>query len=115
MKPRHQNRRLATFALCATIAIVGAYLLVSALKDNTQLFHNPSGVLAPDFIAKSDLIRVGGVVEVGSIERGLQLTSQFVVHDYENPNNLPDRLRVTYTGVLPDLFREGEIVYLRVA
>ncbi|MEE9347122.1 MAG: cytochrome c maturation protein CcmE [Robiginitomaculum sp.] len=108
MKPVHRNRRLGIVALFAALVIAGAYLLLSALKDNTQFFHNPSGVLAPGFIAKSEHIRIGGLVEMDSIVKDGSLTTLFTVHDFDNPNGLPDQLAVSYTGILPDLFREGE-------
>lgn len=112
MKPPNRNRRLTIFASCAVVAITGAYLLMSALKDNTQFFHNPSGVLAPGFEAKSDDIRIGGLVAIDSIVTGEGLRTDFVVHDFENPDKLPDKLPVSYSGVLPDLFREGEGVVM---
>jgi cytochrome c-type biogenesis protein CcmE len=108
MKPVHRNRRLGIVALFAALVIGGAYLLLSALKDNTQFFHNPSGVVAPGFIAKSAQIRIGGLIEMGSIAKEGDLTTLFTMRDFDNPNNLPDTLHVSYTGILPDLFREGE-------
>lgn len=112
MKPRHQNRRLTTFILCAIVVVSGVYLILSALKDNTQFFHNPSGIVADGFVQQSEKIRVGGFVAPGSVQRGEALFTQFTVRDFENPNALPDRLKVEHVGVLPDLFREGEGVVL---
>lgn len=112
MTPKHRNRRLVTFALCATMIIGGVYLILGALKQNTQFFHTPSGLLFEGFVVKSDIIRVGGLVVEDSVVRSEDLFVSFVVRDFENPDALPDRLSVLYQGILPDLFREGEGVVL---
>lgn len=110
--PRHRNRRLVTFFGFAIVTVGGAVLLVSAIRANTQFFHSPSGVVAEGFVPSSQVFRVGGYVEPGSVVTPGELRAQFIVRDFENPNSLPDMLGVRYDGVLPDLFREGEGVVM---
>ncbi len=86
--------------------------MLGALRSNTQFFHSPSGLLSEGFVAKSSKVRVGGLVAEGSLQRGENLFVRFVVRDFENPDKLPDNLPVIYTGILPDLFDEGEGVVL---
>ena len=110
MKPRHQNRRLGIFAICAVIAITGTVLLLSALSKNTQFFYNPGDVLQDGFAPKSPVIRIGGLVSAGSVSKGDQLQVDFTVEDFEDHSGKP--LAVSYNGILPDLFREGEGVVI---
>ncbi len=110
MKPRHQNRRLAIFAICAFAVISGTVLLLNALSNNTQFFYNPSDVKSADFAPKSSTVRIGGIVHDGSLVKGAQLDVTFGVHDFEEPQGII--LPVTYSGILPDLFREGEGVVI---
>lgn len=112
MTPRYRNQRLIIFAVCATIVVSGAYLIVSALKQNTQFFHSPSGIVSEGFVPQSSTIRVGGLVVEGTLVKGGNLLANFTVRDFENPKGLPDNLPVIYRGILPDLFREGEGVVL---
>jgi len=100
MSPK-KKRRLY-FALALVVAGgVAAALVVVALQDNVLFFYSPSDVAAhpPD---AGRAIRVGGLVETGSVKRGAGLEVDFIVTDGAH------RLPVRYSGVLPDLFREGQ-------
>ncbi len=94
MTPKKQ-RRLA-FAITLLLAGGGAAALaVYALQDNVLFFYSPSDIIAhPE--------KVPEVVEQGSVKRDRGLEVQFVVTDGKNA------VPVTYSGVLPDLFREGQ-------
>ena len=72
-----------------------------ALKDSIVFFHIPSDVLEKG-VKAGERIRLGGLVEKGSVVRGQGTTVTFKVTD-----TLKD-IPVTFTGVLPDLFREGQ-------
>lgn len=110
MRPPHQNRRLLMIGIGAVILLLGAALLLSALQQNTQFFHDPADVVADGFVAKSKRIRIGGLVKDGSIVRGQGLNTTFAVKNFEGD---PTRfLLVEYDGVLPNLFREGQGVVL---
>ena len=100
MKRKH--RRLSVVVL-AMLGLGGAAALVlTALEDNIVFFYSPTQVAekAPD---PGRRLRIGGLVKEGSrrrLEDGV--TEAFVVTDMAND------LKVTYRGVLPDLFREGQ-------
>ncbi len=100
MKPRHQ-RALAIAAGVALVAIAAA-LVLNAFRGNVVFFFSPSEV-ADRKAPVEQTFRIGGMVEKGSLKRLPDgLTVQFVVTD--TAKTLP----VTYTGILPDLFKEGK-------
>ena len=76
-------------------------LVLYALEETMVFFHTPSDV-ADKAIAAGTRFRLGGLVETGSVVRGNGTAVQFVVTD--TLNTLP----VAFTGILPDLFREGQ-------
>lgn len=110
MTPPHQKRRIGLVFLFGAILVVGVVTLLSALQDNTQFFYNPSDVVAEGFEASSKTFRVGGLVEEGTVLKDGQLTTTFQIKDFEREMRNP--LTVSYTGVLPDLFREGQGVVI---
>jgi cytochrome c-type biogenesis protein CcmE len=100
MTPR-KRRRLA-FAVALLIAgIGGSALVIAALKDNVLYFYSPSDVAAKG-VRPGIAFHIGGLVAQGSVKRGPGADVRFVVTDGRV------RVPVTYTGVLPDLFREGQ-------
>jgi cytochrome c-type biogenesis protein CcmE len=99
MKPRH--KRLA--AIAAGLALLGAAagLVLYAFQSNLVFFFSPSQVIAGE-APRDRAFRIGGLVQAGSVKRAEGLTVQFVVTD--TAHSIP----VAYTGILPDLFREGK-------
>ena len=97
-----KRRRLA-IVVAGLISIGGAAALVlTALSENIVYFHAPSDIAANP-PAADRAIRLGGLVEEGSVERAADgLTVRFSVTD------LNQAVAVVYSGVLPDLFREGQ-------
>jgi cytochrome c-type biogenesis protein CcmE len=102
MTPKKQ-RRLA-FAITLLLAGGGAAALaVYALQDNILFFYSPSDIAAhPEKVPEGRAFRIGGLVEKGSVKREQGLEVHFVVTDGKNA------VPVDYSGVLPDLFREGQ-------
>ena len=102
MNPRKQ-RRLA-FAITLLLAGGGAAgLTVFALQDNVLFFYSPTDIVDnPDRVPSGRVFRIGGLVQNGSVKRDAGLDVQFVVTDGKNA------VPVNYSGVLPDLFREGQ-------
>ncbi len=98
MKPKH--RRLAYIAGGVVLLGAATALVLSAFQDNLVFFYSPSDLVERD-IEPGRRFRLGGLVEEGSIERD-GATVHFVVTD------LAQTVPVSYTGVLPDLFREGQ-------
>lgn len=100
MKPR-TRRGLAIAAGLATLG-VAVMLVLQAFQSNLVFFFSPSQIAANE-APRDRAFRIGGLVEEGSIKRdGQSLTVQFVVTD------MAQRVPVTYTGMLPDLFKEGK-------
>lgn len=100
MKAR-QRRFLFLLGGMAALGIAIA-LVLSAMQGNLSYFVTPSEVVQ----GKAPLdrsFRIGGLVEAGSLKRtGTDLTVTFVVTDEKQ------RVPVEYTGILPDLFKEGQ-------
>ncbi len=100
MKRKH--RRLVFVAVGMVALGAAAALVLNAFDDSLVFFYSPSELAAKDF-PEGRRLRVGGLVEEGSLERlDDGLTVRFRVTD------LSTALAVTYTGMLPDLFREGQ-------
>ena len=100
MKPRRQ-RMLAVIVILAGVGLAVG-LALQAFQENLLFFYSPTQILAgeqPD----DRKFRLGGLVASGSLQREPgELEVRFLVTD--NSNAIP----VSYTGVLPDLFREGQ-------
>jgi cytochrome c-type biogenesis protein CcmE len=91
-------------AIAAGVALiaVAAALVLNALQGNVAFFFSPSEV-AEKKAPLEKTFRVGGMVEKGSVKRQADgLTVQFIVTD--TAKSIP----VSYTGILPDLFKEGK-------
>ena len=100
MKPR-TKRALAVVLALAALAIASAMVL-RAFQSNLVFFFSPSQVMAKE-APQERSFRIGGLVEEGSIVRDEKsLTVRFAVTD------LAHTIPVTYTGLLPDLFKEGK-------
>ena len=110
MTPPHQKRRIGLILLFGTILAAGVVMLLTALQENTQFFYNPSDVVAEGFEPESSIFRIGGLVEDGTVVKDGQLKTTFQIKDFEREMRAP--ITVSYTGVLPDLFREGQGVVI---
>ena len=99
MKLKH--RRL-TFVLLGLLLLAGAAaLILNEARDTLVFFYSPSDLATRD-LPTSRPIRLGGLVEEGSLKRGDDGVVRFVVTDLEST------VPVVYRGLLPDLFREGQ-------
>jgi len=100
MKPRHQRLVLVAAALGA-LAVATA-LVLSAFRKNLVFFITPTQIQSGE-APHGRAFRIGGLVENGSLRRQADgVTVSFAVTD------LAARVRVTYRGILPDLFKEGK-------
>jgi cytochrome c-type biogenesis protein CcmE len=100
MKARY--RRFAWIGVGLVAVGVAVALVLSAFRSNLVFFFTPSQVAANE-VPQSRPFRVGGLVEKGSLKRDPDsLTVHFLVTD--TAKTIP----VTYTGLLPDLFKEGK-------
>ena len=106
MNPLRKQRLYALIAVLIG-SLLATWLVVSALSENMNLFYSPSEILEAD-IDDNVLIRAGGMVKQGSIEKSKDsLNVRFTVTDYQN------ELIINYEGILPDLFDENAGVVVR--
>jgi len=99
MKRKHKR---LTFVIIALLLLGGATALVlSAFEENIVFFQSPTDV-ADGKVTQDRRFRLGGLVEEGSVDRSAGKTVTFRVTD------LAKSVNVSYTGILPDLFREGQ-------
>jgi cytochrome c-type biogenesis protein CcmE len=96
-----KQRRAIMIGVGVAILSLAVTLVLVALRDTIVFFHMPSEI-AQKGIAAGKRIRLGGLVAVGSLKRGVGSTVEFAVTD--QASTIP----VRYTGILPDLFREGQ-------
>jgi cytochrome c-type biogenesis protein CcmE len=99
MKKRKQIRLFSILTLLGLVS-VGIYFILSNLEDNIVFFYPPSEI--EKIIGSKAKIRVGGLVEEGSIITLAPNKIRFTIADYKN------NLIVEYTGILPALFREKQ-------
>ncbi|GED21106.1 cytochrome c maturation protein CcmE [Halomonas halmophila] len=101
MRARRRQRLLIILAMLA-LAAIAAGLMLYALRSNINLFFSPVQVVAGE-APLGRPIRAGGLVAEGSVERDPQsLDIRFSVTDHV------ESIEVRYSGILPDLFREGQ-------
>ena len=102
MKPL-RKRKLILLVGMFTILSLASGLVLYALRQNINLFYTPTQVAMGEVSRQLARIRVGGMVVPGSIRRGSKdLSVRFEITDYAHT------IEVTYKGILPDLFREGQ-------
>tara|TARA_B110000977_G_scaffold197706_1_gene280911 strand:- start:2137 stop:2580 length:444 start_codon:yes stop_codon:yes gene_type:complete len=101
MKSLKKQRRIQLIAV-AVIALIGSTALIGyGMRDGINFFRAPSQVMAEP-PAPTEVFRIGGLVEEGTLKRGQGEEISFSVTD--GGASVP----VVYTGVLPDLFGENE-------
>src|SRR5918996_470285 len=96
-----KQRRLVLIGSSLAVLVLAVGLMLTAFKDSIVFFNSPTDVVEKQ-IAPGARIRLGGLVKEGSVARGDNLSVRFDVTD--GRNTIP----VTYQGLLPDLFREGQ-------
>ena len=99
MKPKHQ--RLLFVVISMVFLCVGTLLTMSAFRSNLVFFYSPSD-LANQTLAEEKTIRIGGLIKEGSIEHRGSDTVNFIITDGSAD------IKVSYKGILPNLFREGQ-------
>ena len=105
MTPR-QKRMVTVVAILAGVGVATAFAL-QAFQKNLLYYYSPSQIQAGE-APDARVFRVGGLVENGSLKREPgSLEVRFTLTDYAH------QVGVSYTGVLPDLFREGQGVIAR--
>jgi len=97
---RRQQRMLGVTVLAVGIGLAVA-LTLTAFRKNLMAFYTPTDLVAAA-VAPGTTMRLGGMVEQGSVKRGAGLQVEFLLADCTH------RVTVRYEGLLPDLFREGQ-------
>ena len=97
------KRRRLTIVLIGMVMLgTAAAIVLTAFEDNLVFFFSPTDLRARA-LAPDQRIRVGGLVEEGSVKKSADgLVVNFRITDLDNI------IPVTYKGILPDLFREGQ-------
>ncbi len=99
MKRKHKR---LTFVVIAMLLLgVAAALILTAFEENIVFFHSPTDITEKK-VAEGRRIRLGGLVENGSVKKAEDAQVRFRVTD------LKTAIPVIYKGLLPDLFREGQ-------
>jgi len=101
MKPKNRNKRLGTVAIIGVLLVGASAITLSALNQSVSYFLTPSELVAATEIP-TRAIRLGGLVMDGSVERGEGVETTFRVTDGSA------EVTILYSGILPDLFREGQ-------
>lgn len=101
MSMTRKQRRLTLIGCALVVLAIAAGLVLNALRDSILFFSTPT-MAAEKHIQPGQRFRLGGMVREGSLVRGDKLQVKFEVTD--GNATLP----VTYQGILPDLFREGQ-------
>src|ERR1043166_757584 len=96
-----KQRRLTLIGAGLGVLGLAAALVLFALRDSIVFFNSPTDVVEKH-IAPGNRIRLGGLVKPGTLVRGDNLQVSFEVTD--GNKSVP----VSFTGILPDLFREGQ-------
>ncbi|MFC2304469.1 MAG: cytochrome c maturation protein CcmE, partial [Cardiobacterium hominis] len=108
MTPARKKRLTLISLIFATFAAAVA-LLLYAMQNDLNHYYSLQSVAEKAVPLEQPGIRVGGMVEERSLVReGDSLTVRFRITDFQHPS-----LTVTYTGILPDLFREKQGVIAR--
>ena len=102
-----RQRRMAFVALIVAGVTGAAVFALQAFEENLLYYYSPSQVAAGE-APTARAFRVGGLVSDGSVKRESgSMEVQFAVNDYAHS------VTISYTGILPDLFREGQGIIAR--
>ncbi len=95
-------KRLMTVLLVMASVAVGVGIILKTFNDNILFFFSPTDLIEKNVKPSGKLIRVGGVVKPGSINRVAVDEVKFIITDNQN------ELMVSYVGILPNLFKEKQ-------
>ncbi|MGG5820306.1 cytochrome c maturation protein CcmE [Falsiroseomonas sp. HW251] len=103
-----KKRRMWILLLCAIGLGSATALTLTAFQDNLVFFRSPSDIMTAEGRPTPDrAFRLGGLVESGSVQREPATSGQRPVVHFRVTDGA-HAIQVTYAGVLPDLFREGQ-------
>ncbi|MEM8617656.1 MAG: cytochrome c maturation protein CcmE, partial [Pseudomonadota bacterium] len=100
---RARSKRLIAVSLASVLVTASVALAAIALRQHADLFYTPELLAERGMPEAGQRIRVGGFVEPKSLRNGKGAEILFAIVDGSG-----ERVAVSYTGIVPDLFREGE-------
>ena len=105
---KKKNKRLITIIVSFTLFSMGCSIIFINLRDNLIFFYSPSEIFEKE-ISSEKTIRVGGMVKEKSLNKKIKQVNginmeeiSFIITDFER------EIIISYLGILPDLFREGQ-------
>tara|TARA_E500000331_G_C16810533_1_gene520629 strand:- start:7 stop:471 length:465 start_codon:yes stop_codon:yes gene_type:complete len=104
-----KKRTVRIYYISAILVLLSAllFMFIKTFNDNLLFYRSPSQITNSEF-SENYVFRVGGVVLDGSLIKSKNtMNVKFAITDYER------NLDISYTGILPDLFREGQGVVIR--
>ena len=104
-----KKRTVRIYYISAILVLLSAllFMFIKTFNDNLLFYRSPSQITNSEF-PENYVFRVGGVVLDGSLIKSKNtMNVKFAITDYER------NLDISYTGILPDLFREGQGVVIR--
>ena len=104
-----KKRTIRIYYMSAILVLLSAllFMFIKTFNDNLLFYRSPSQITNAEF-PENYVFRVGGVVLDGSLIKSKNtMNVKFAITDYER------NLDISYTGILPDLFREGQGVVIR--
>lgn len=96
-----KQRRLILIGSSLGVLAIAVGLILSAMRQSIVFFNSPTDIVERHVTADNRL-RMGGLVKDGSVKRSAELRISFIVTD--GKSDVP----VSYQGIVPDLFREGQ-------
>lgn len=100
---RARTKRLYAVGVAATLVIAAVVLAGAALRQHADLFYTPQLLAERGMPEAGQRVRIGGFVQPGSRRNGEGAEMLFTIEDGSG-----ETVNVSYTGLVPDLFREGE-------
>ncbi|MCI4646432.1 MAG: cytochrome c maturation protein CcmE [Hyphomonadaceae bacterium] len=100
---RARTQRLITVAIAAILVLAAAGLVTYAVRESANLFYTPERLAKVGLPEPGKTVKIGGLVEPGSLAYGENAEIRFSVIDGSEMT-----IHVSYTGIAPDLFQEGQ-------
>jgi cytochrome c-type biogenesis protein CcmE len=101
MKKKSKKQRIIFIASIFSISLTALIFIIINFKNNLVFFYSPSE-LKTAHISKNKTIRIGGMIENGSVQNLPNSVLEFTITDFEQS------VKIRYQGIKPDLFREGQ-------
>jgi len=99
LKPKHKRLTLIIISLISISSAIG--LILNSFNDNLVFFYSPTELMQKN-IEQGKTIRIGGLIAEGSLKKEDANITKFIITDLNNS------IEVSYKGILPPMFREGQ-------